>query len=125
MDETEQPPTTDEKAKAAVHATVAGHSGETLLATHPRAVGGGARIVDEKHWDGPPTGSGRRVTAGDGSLPRPRRQNTGPESGPLAALLNRTAVTQVEAGRRPLSVYDELCFSARSSLLSSRATRRM
>ncbi|WP_455771251.1 IS21 family transposase [Streptomyces halstedii] len=96
------------KSQIMLHATVPGHSGETLLATHPRAVGRGARIVDEKHWDGLPTGSGRRVTAGDGSLPRARRQNRGPESGPLAALLNRTAVTQVEVGRRPLSVYDEL-----------------
>lgn len=96
------------KSQIMLHATAPGHSGETLLATHPRAVGRGARIVDEKHWDGLPTGSGRRVTAGNGSLPRPRRQNTGPESGPLAALLNRTAVPQVEVGRRPLSVYDEL-----------------
>ncbi|MFI2380491.1 hypothetical protein ACH5AO_36475 [Streptomyces sp. NPDC018964] len=64
--------------------------------------------MDEEHWDGLPTGAGRRVTASDGSLPRPRRQNTGPESGPLAALLNRAAVTQIEVGRRPLSVYDEL-----------------
>nr|WSX54082.1 IS21 family transposase [Streptomyces sp. NBC_00974] len=96
------------KSQIMLHATAPNHSGETLLATHPRAVGRGARIVDEKHWDGLPTGSGRRVTAGDGSSPRNRRQNTGPESGPLAALLNRTAVPQVEVGRRPLSVYDEL-----------------
>ncbi|MGW7458426.1 hypothetical protein [Streptomyces sp. NPDC054797] len=38
--------------------------------------------MDEKHWDGLPTGAGRRVTAGDGG--------------------------QIEVGRRPLSVYDEL-----------------
>jgi transposase len=96
------------KSQIMLHSTVPGHSGETLLATHPRAGGRGAWVVDEKHWDGLPTGSGRRVTTGDGSLPPPRRQNTGPESGPLAALLNRAAVTQVEVGRRPLSVYDEL-----------------
>ncbi|MEV7130530.1 IS21 family transposase [Streptomyces sp. NPDC093260] len=96
------------KSQVMLHATAPDRTGETLLAAHPRAVGRGARIVDEKHWDGLPTGAGRRVTVGDGSLPRPRRQNTGPEAGPLAALLNRAAVTQIEVGRRPLSVYDEL-----------------
>ncbi|MER5891154.1 IS21 family transposase [Streptomyces sp. NPDC001941] len=96
------------KSQVMLHATAPDHTGETLLAAHPRAAGRGARIVDEKHWDGLPTGAGRRVTVGDGSLPRPRRQNTGPEAGPLAALLNRAAVTQIEVGRRPLSVYDEL-----------------
>ena len=30
--------------------------GATLLATHPRAVGRGARVVDESHWDGLPDG---------------------------------------------------------------------
>lgn len=65
----------------------------------------------------------RLVNSGLRAMRRPRRPprhsrrwepapdppaNTGPESGPLAALLNRTAVTQVEVGRRPLSVYDEL-----------------
>ncbi|WP_455569918.1 IS21 family transposase [Streptomyces wedmorensis] len=97
------------KSQIMLHATAPGHMGETLLATHPRAVGRGARIVDEKHWDGLPTGAGRRVTAGDGGLPRPRRHDgPGSQAGPLAALLNRAAVTQVEVGRRPLSVYDEL-----------------
>ncbi|MGW9314872.1 MULTISPECIES: IS21 family transposase [Streptomyces] len=97
------------KSHIMLHATTPDHSGETLLATHPRAVSRGARIVDEKHWDGLPTGAGRRVTTGDGSLPRPRRHDApSSQAGPLAALLNRTAVTQVEVGRRPLSVYDEL-----------------
>jgi hypothetical protein len=31
----------------------------------------------------------------------------GSQAGPLAALLNRAAATQVEVSRRPLSVYDE------------------
>lgn len=90
------------KSQVMLHATAADHSGETLLAVHPRAVGRGARIVDEKHWDGLPTGAGRRVTAGDGGLPGPRRHDVpASQAGPLAALLNRAAVTQVEVGRRP------------------------
>ncbi|MGW4232224.1 IS21 family transposase [Streptomyces sp. NPDC004980] len=97
------------KSQIMLHATAPDRTGETLLATHPRAVSRGARIVDEKHWDGLPTGAGRRVTAGDGGLPPPRRHDAlGSQAGPLAALLNRAAVTQVEVGRRPLSVYDEL-----------------
>jgi len=71
-------------------------------------VGRGARIVDDRHWDGLPTGAGRRVTTGD-SPPSPRREpSPGPEAGPLQALLNRAAAARVEVGRRPLSVYDEL-----------------
>ncbi|MFI7300721.1 IS21 family transposase [Streptomyces sp. NPDC050121] len=97
------------KSQVMLHATAPDRTGETLLAAHPRAVGRGARIVDEKHWDGLPTGAGRRVTTGDGSLPRPRRHDAPvSQAGPLAALLNRAAVTQIEVGRRPLSVYDEL-----------------
>ncbi|MFG3552189.1 IS21 family transposase, partial [Streptomyces sp. NPDC047725] len=88
--------------------TIPDPGGQTLLAIHPRAVGRGARIVDETHWDGLPTGAGRRVTTGD-ALPSPRRsQSAGPETGPLQALLNRAAAANVEVGRRPLSVYDEL-----------------
>ncbi len=56
--------------------------------------------MDETHWDGLPTGD---------ALPSPRRdQAVGPEAGPLQALLNRAAAANVEVGRRPLSVYDEL-----------------
>ncbi|KPI17307.1 hypothetical protein OV450_8030 [Actinobacteria bacterium OV450] len=95
------------KTQVTLHATTPDRQGETLLATHPRAVGRGARVVDERHWDGLPTGTGRRVTAG-GDLPAPRRQDGGSETGSLLALLNRAAATQVEVGRRPLSVYDEL-----------------
>ncbi|WP_442747438.1 hypothetical protein [Streptomyces pseudogriseolus] len=73
---------------------------------HPRANGRGVRVVEETHWDGLPTGKGRRTTTGDVS-PQPRReQPLGKESGPLQALLNRAAATRVEVGRRPLSVYD-------------------
>ncbi|WP_443075525.1 hypothetical protein [Streptomyces sp. NBC_01483] len=45
------------KSQVMLHATVSDRGGETLLAVHPRAVGRGARIVDEKRWDGLPTGS--------------------------------------------------------------------
>ncbi|MFI1377782.1 IS21 family transposase [Streptomyces longwoodensis] len=96
------------KSQVTLHSTVPGPDGETLLAVHPRAVGRGARIVDEGHWDGLPTGAGRRVTTGD-SPPSPHREpSPGPQAGPLQALLNRAAAARVEVGRRPLSVYDEL-----------------
>ncbi|WP_443052791.1 IS21 family transposase [Streptomyces sp. FXJ1.172] len=96
------------KSQVTLHSTVPGSDGETLLAAHPRAVGRGARIVDDRHWDGLPTGAGRRVTTGD-SPPSPRRElSSGPEAGPLQALLSRAAAARVEVGRRPLSVYDEL-----------------
>jgi hypothetical protein len=39
-----------------LHAIVADDKGSTLLATHPRAVGKGVRIVDEERWDGLPDG---------------------------------------------------------------------
>ncbi|WP_455356924.1 hypothetical protein [Streptomyces sp. SYSU K217416] len=72
------------------------------------AIGRGARVVEQAHWDGLPTGKGRRTTTGD-VLPRPRHERPlGEEAGPLQALLNRAAATRIEVGRRPLSVYDEL-----------------
>ncbi|MET9914484.1 IS21 family transposase, partial [Streptomyces sp. NPDC006476] len=96
------------KSQVTLHSTVPGPDGETLLAAHPRAVGRGARIVDEGHWDGLPTGAGRRVTTGD-SPPFPHREpSPGPQAGPLQALLNRAAAARIEVGRRPLSAYDEL-----------------
>lgn len=96
------------KSQITLHSTDADTSGQTLLATHPRAVGRGARIVNETHWDGLPTGAGRRVTTGD-ALPSPRRSpSPGTENGSLQSLLNRAAAASVEVGRRPLSVYDEL-----------------
>ncbi|WP_436320681.1 Mu transposase domain-containing protein [Streptomyces sp. WAC01490] len=96
------------KSQIMLHSTMADSSGETLLATHPRAIGRGVRVVEEAHWDGLPTGKGRWTTTGD-VLPQPRRERPrGEESGPLRALLNRAAATHIEVGRRPLSVYDEL-----------------
>ncbi|MFE9368141.1 IS21 family transposase [Streptomyces sp. NPDC006978] len=96
------------KSQVSLHATVPDAGGQTLLAVHPRAVGRGARVVDETHWDGLPTGAGRRVTTGDALPSLGRGQPLGPEAGPLQTLLNRTAAASVEVGRRPLSVYDEL-----------------
>ncbi|MFJ9034921.1 IS21 family transposase [Streptomyces sp. NPDC102274] len=96
------------KSQVTLHSTVPGQDGVTLLAVHPRAVGRGARIVDESHWDGLPTGTGRRVTSVDGPPATRCEQPLGPEAGPLQALLNRAAAASVEVGRRPLSVYDEL-----------------
>ncbi|MBB5936394.1 Mu transposase domain-containing protein [Streptomyces zagrosensis] len=96
------------KSQVTLYSTVPAAAGDTLLAAHPRAVGRGAKIVDERHWDGLPTGAGRRTTTGD-VVPQPRRdQLPGPDAGSLQALLNRAAAASVEVGRRPLSVYDEL-----------------
>jgi hypothetical protein len=96
------------KSQIVLQSTIANADGETLLATHPRAVGRGVRAAEEVRWDGLPTGQGCRATAGD-VLPQPRRERPrGEETGPLRALLNRAAATHIEVGRRPLSVYDEL-----------------
>ncbi|MGW6958116.1 Mu transposase domain-containing protein [Streptomyces chartreusis] len=106
------------KSQIMLHSTDADASGETLVAMHARAVGRGVRVVEERHWDGLPTGKNRRTTTGE-VPPRPRPQPRGEETGPLQALLNRAAATRIEVGRRPLSVYDELTgtrpFTANSS----------
>ncbi|MEU0002616.1 DDE-type integrase/transposase/recombinase [Streptomyces microflavus] len=109
------------KSQVMLHSTIADSSGETLLAMHPRAVGRGVRVVEEQHWDGLPTGKGRRTTTGD-ALPGPRHDRPPvEESGPLQALLNRAAATRVEVGRLPLSVYDEL--TGTRPFTSNRATK--
>ncbi|MFB7645786.1 IS21 family transposase [Streptomyces sp. NPDC056084] len=96
------------KSQVMLHSAAHGNGGETLLAMHPRAVGRGVRVVDETHWDGLPTGKGRLTATGDvPDQPRGER-HPGEAVGSLQALLNRAAVTRVEVGRRPLSVYDEL-----------------
>ncbi|MFC9293941.1 IS21 family transposase [Streptomyces sp. NPDC057011] len=96
------------KSQIILHSTVPDANGDTLLATHHRAVGRGACVVDEKHWDGLPDGKNRRTTTGD--VPPQRRQqgDLGEEALSLMALLTRAAAVRVEVGRRPLSVYDEL-----------------
>ncbi len=95
------------KSQVMLHSTVPDADGDTLLAVHPRAVGRGARVVDEAHWEGLPKGEGRRVTTGDQPA-RPRHQEALGQAGSLQALLNRAAATRVEVSRCPLSVYDEL-----------------
>lgn len=92
-------------ATVSIHATIAGPGGETLLASHPRAVGRGARVVDEAHWDGLPDGHTRAVTTGD--IPAPPRRDR-PANSPLQALLTRAAAAQVTVEARPLSVYDQI-----------------
>jgi transposase len=95
-------------ATVAIHATIAGPDGTTLLATHSRAVGRGARIVDETHWDGLPDGHTRAVTTGD-PVPQPRRQPSPAASrGPLQSLLTRAPAAQVTVEARPLSVYEQI-----------------
>ncbi|MBP2056259.1 hypothetical protein J2Z21_009277 [Streptomyces griseochromogenes] len=96
------------KSQVTLHCTVSDATGQTLLAVHPRAAGRGARIVDETHWKGLPTGAGRCVTTADALLSPRRSQPLGSGTGPLQALLNRSAAASVEVGRRPLSVYDDL-----------------
>ena len=92
-------------ATITIHATIAEVGGDTLLASHPRAVGRGARIVDETHWDGLPDGHTRAVTTGD-TPPAPRRDRAA--GSPLQALLTRAAAAQVTVATRPLSVYDQI-----------------
>ncbi|WP_443059213.1 Mu transposase domain-containing protein [Streptomyces sp. NBC_00435] len=96
------------KSQVMPHATLADAHGSTLLAAHPRAIGRGARVVDDSHWDGLPTGKNRRTTTGDVPVQPRQERPRGEEAGPLQALLNRAAATRIEVGRRPLSVYDEL-----------------
>lgn len=96
------------KSQISLHSTMPDKNGQTLLAAHPRAVGRGARVVDETHWDGLPTGAGRRVTTSDPLPSAHRSQPLKQEARPLQALLNRAAAASIEVGRRPLSVYDEL-----------------
>lgn len=96
------------KSQVILHSTAPDASGETLLAMHSRAVGRAVRVVEEAHWDGLPTGKGRRTTTGEVPVQPRHNRPSGEEAGPLQALLNRAAATRVEVGRRPLSVYDEL-----------------
>ncbi|WP_020555505.1 Mu transposase domain-containing protein [Embleya scabrispora] len=95
------------KSEVMLRSTLTGAGTDSLLATHPRAFGRGVRVVDEHHWDGLPTGKGRRTTTGDAPA-RSRPQPDSEEARSLQSLLNRAAVARIEVGRRPLSVYDEL-----------------
>lgn len=111
------------KSQVMLHATTPDPGGETLLAAHPRAVGRGTIVKQDEHWDGLPTGKNRRTTTGDGPPPQRREPASSGQVDSLQALLNRAAATQIEVGRRPLSVYDELTgtrpFTTKSSTKES------
>jgi hypothetical protein len=96
------------KSRVMLHATAPDAAGVTLLASHERAAGRGVWVVDEGHWDGLPTGTGRRTTTGE--APARRRTPQGPRQQvrTLKDLLNQSPAADMEVGRRPLSVYDEL-----------------
>lgn len=96
------------KSQVMLHTTVPDASGETWLSSHPRAVGRGVVVKQDEHWDGLPTGKNRRTATGDEPPPPRSESPAAGRIGPLQALLNRAAATQIEVGRRPLSVYDEL-----------------
>ncbi|WP_439959636.1 Mu transposase domain-containing protein [Streptomyces luteocolor] len=53
------------KSQITLHSTIPDANAETLLVIHRRAVGRGACVVNEKHWDGLPDGRNRRTTTGD------------------------------------------------------------
>jgi transposase len=93
-------------ATVSIHSLTAGGDGSTLLAVHPRATARGSWVVDERHWDGLPDGSGRattdRVTDRDETPLNPRPE----PAHPLEALLTRSAASQVVVGRRALATYD-------------------
>ncbi|GGL12015.1 IS21 family transposase [Mangrovihabitans endophyticus] len=104
-------------ATVTIHATLAGLDGETLLAVHQRAVGRGARVVDEAHWDGLPDGHTRAVTTGEPHPQQVSRRQPGSGRGPLQDLLTRAPAAQVTVEARPLSVYDQI---AQASPFTSR-----
>ncbi len=96
------------RSQISLHLTTSDAGEQSLLAVHDRAVGRGARIVDESHWNGLPQGNNRRTTADASVSPPAHEPAADADAGPLQALLNRAAATCIEVGRRPLSVYDEL-----------------
>lgn len=91
-------------ATVAIHSLDAQPTGTSLLAIHPRATHRGAWVIDERHWDGLPDGTGRATTDRvDDPLPR---RVTVAEPSPLEALLTRSSAAQVRVGRRSLTAYD-------------------
>jgi transposase len=94
-------------ATVALHSTVPDAQGITLLAVHPRAVGRGARIVDQSHWQGLPDGHTRATTTDPGT-PATRPARTGTEPGGLVSLLTRARAAHVHVGTRPLALYDQI-----------------
>ena len=97
-------------ATITIHATVPGLDGATLLATHQRAVGRGARVVDESHWDGLPDGHTRAVTTGDPPVgSRPHADRTAMQAArDRCKPCSRAAAAQIAVEARPLSVYEQI-----------------
>jgi hypothetical protein len=94
-------------ATVAIHALTAGRDGTTLLAVHPRATRRGSWIIDPRHWDGLPDGTGRATTdrvpdPGD----EPSRDTITAAPSPLEALLTQSWATNIRVGRRSLAAYD-------------------
>ncbi|MFI0930044.1 Mu transposase domain-containing protein [Streptomyces sp. NPDC021012] len=81
-------------ATVTLHATVSDAEGSTLPAVRSRAVGRGARIVDEAHWDGLPGGHTRATIPGPGPERTPRPMKPAEEYGPPQALPKRSAAAQ-------------------------------
>jgi transposase len=73
------------------------------LACHPRAARKGSWVVDERHWDGLPDGSGSRHGSAD-----PPSLKGGEEQESLAALVVRSAAAGVAVARRDPAAYDAL-----------------
>jgi transposase len=99
-------------ATVAIHSLIpipgAEPAGSTLLAVHPRATVRGSWVVDERHWDGLPDGSGRTTTdRHSDEIDRALAPEPAPEPNPLAALLTRSSAAQVVVGRRSLAAYEE------------------
>ncbi|MGI5380498.1 Mu transposase domain-containing protein [Streptomyces sp. CA-251387] len=78
------------KSQVMLHSTVPDASGETLLATHPRAVGRRAVVKQDEHWDGLLTGTGRRTTTGEVTRPPLREPTSSGQDSSLQGLLNRS-----------------------------------
>jgi hypothetical protein len=82
-----------------------GQSGvSTLLAVHPRADQRGSWVVDERHWDGLPDGTGRATTSCvEDAAPTSASEE---QPNPLQALLTRSHAARITVGRRSLATYD-------------------
>src|SRR3954447_862645 len=63
------------KSQVMLHSTVPDASGETLLSSHPRAVGRGVVVKQDEHGAALPTGKNRRTTTGD-EPPPPRSESS-------------------------------------------------
>jgi hypothetical protein len=72
------------------------------LATHPRARTKGSWVVDPRHWDGLPDGTGR----GRGPAPSAPAAEPDPEADQLARMIVRVAAAGIDVARRDPATYD-------------------